>query len=52
MTGDLDEYDFLEHTDKRAEHHIDDAEHAHEASTAQIATVHAAAIEAMKRVTK
>ena len=46
------EPDFLDHTDRRTEHDIDDAEHAQQASRAHRDRVLAAAIEAMKRISK
>ena len=47
--GDLDDYDFLEHTDLRTEHDIDDGEHALTASRAQQTRVLAKQLHDMKR---
>ena len=47
--GDLDDYDFLDHTDRRTEHDIADAEHALAASRAQAPLVLAKQLHDMKR---
>ena len=51
VSGDLDEFepDFLDHTDRRTEHDIDDAEHALTASRAQAQLVLAKQLHDMKR---
>lgn len=54
MSDDLDEFepDFLDHTDRRTEHDIDDAEHAQQASRAHRDRVLAKQLHDMKRINK